>query len=148
MVNRLVELINQAVDKCTETKKCEKCVCFGKVGKGDACMNLLIATHLLSNGVIAPPCKKDDVVYIINDNGTDFVKCKIVSTYYDGVQWFGSVTPLFEDYSGVFFQWREYQIGKTMFLTKKEAEISFRFLKIFICKFRPNSRLHLNSTCR
>ena len=83
----------------------------------------IIADHLLSNGVIVPPCKVGDKVYKITRNKVK--ECKVVhiglsadercssfnfiETYTDGT--------FYKSYSMVFDV-----IGKTVFLSKEEAE--------------------------
>lgn len=60
---RLIELIIQADNECANTINCEKCRAFGK---GSECVNHNIADYLLANGVILPPCKAGDTVYVIS----------------------------------------------------------------------------------
>lgn len=45
---RLIELLKEADKRCDDTEQCKNCVGFGH---GKECINYLITTHLLSNGV-------------------------------------------------------------------------------------------------
>ena len=74
-----------------------------------------IADYLLANGVIVPPCKVGDAVYIIGKFTGQFMVNKVVAINYGG--------------SGLFLLLDSYavvavaeQLGKTVFLTKEEAE--------------------------
>ena len=97
----------------------------------------LIADYLLANGVIVPPCKVGDKIYWVIDNITDR-NIKEFCIDYDektdmGICEFtvygfmkredNSLRICIEeiDYYTVFFLY-EKDIGKTVFLTKEEAE--------------------------
>ena len=74
-----------------------------------------IADYLLANGVIVPPCKVGDMVYIIGKFTGQLMVNKVVTINYGG--------------SGLFLLLDSYavvavaeQLGKTVFLTKEEAE--------------------------
>ena len=119
--DRLIELIGQADKKCADTKQCEMCKAFGK---GANCVDHNIADYLLANGVIVPPCKVGDTVYF------DAVG------YHDSAE----IDGIHIDAQGMSFTWVQYDvgvditelwdegdfdiedIGKTVFLTKEEAE--------------------------
>ena len=85
-----------------------------------------IADYLLANGVIVPPCKVGDKVYIIRKNKISYVKeCEVVfvgisadkkCSYFNFVENYADGT-FKKSYSMVFDV-----IGKTVFLTKEEAE--------------------------
>ena len=62
MRERLIELISQADEECKHTKDCKSCSGYGK---GALCMNYHIADHLLANGVIVPPCKVGETLYLV-----------------------------------------------------------------------------------
>ena len=83
-----------------------------------------IAEHLLANGVIVPPCKVGDTLYEITSRNT-------ISEY--------EVTAIRIELFNVFIDWKLTQgfvdryisdmpvgeIGKTVFLTREEAEKAF-----------------------
>lgn len=101
--DRLINLIQNAVDGCARN--------WAEV----------IAGHLLDNGVIVPPCKVGDVVYEINRNGIlemEIAQIKITERYimFDCID-------VILDYEDFFY---ESDIGKTVFLTRDEAERALR----------------------
>ena len=71
-----------------------------------------LADYLLANGVIVPPCKVGDKVYMLETQYAKYVKDYIVESYGIPVK-----TP-FGHYAIIPFS----KIGKTIFLTKEEAE--------------------------
>ena len=73
-----------------------------------------VADYLLANGVIVPPCKIGDTVYIISDYTNEILDRLIIGIIIkkDG---YGFV---FETQSS----WSDTDIGKTVFLTQEEAE--------------------------
>ena len=80
------------------------------------------ADFLLSNGVIVQPCKVGQKVYVMESEFTGFWECIIISMLYDGVQWFGQLTPLSRLCHGSRWKWQEAEFGKTIFFTREEAE--------------------------
>ena len=72
------------------------------------------ADYLLENGVIVPPCKVGDDIYRIGENGKIYADWQVmyIQVYADEV--------LYIDDSNNYFY--ETDIGKTVFLTKEEAE--------------------------
>ena len=106
MRDRLVEMIQDSVNGCARH------------------WAEIIADYLLANGVMVPPCKVGQTVYIIDDGdeGTEsYVLDVIVTTIgYDiGGFWITMSLPLGlkqNAYAG------ERTFGKTVFLTKEEAE--------------------------
>lgn len=81
-----------------------------------------IADYLLTNGVIVPPCKVGDTVYVMESEFTGFWECEIISMSYDGAQWSGRLNPLWKHHNGGYWEWEEHQFGETIFRTRKEAE--------------------------
>ena len=96
---RLVELIKQA-KKQTKNANC------------DIERNMIFADYLLENGVIVPPCKVGDVVYLITDHTGDMRR---------------TVTGFTQDYILSYaMQIPMSEFGKTVFLTREEAEKALR----------------------
>ena len=123
---KLIELIQNAVNGCARH--------WAEV----------IADHLLSNGVIVPPCKGGDTVYCISKNRIEEASVGEI-TISTGLQ----ISIYFEcdydclgcpfsswgqDYSGEYSCRGEYgtkevtceDFGKTVFLTKEEAEAKLK----------------------
>jgi hypothetical protein len=80
------------------------------------------ADYLLENGVIVPPCKVGDVVYVVDYTrlGNMIFECTIeeISHFTHGTYYYlnwGLHIPRFK-------ACQENSIGKTVFLTKEEAE--------------------------
>lgn len=86
----------------------------------------ILADYLLANGVILPPCKVGQEVYFIK-NFFNFVKEPIkekvcgIKTYSDDME-FTFVTNMQRCFT-------ENDIGKTVFLTKEEAEGKLKEMK-------------------
>jgi hypothetical protein len=78
----------------------------------------VIADYLLDNGVIVPPCKVGDTVYSIVE-GISFVLVGEVYEYVVGREHF-----VFRSTRKGYFTlaFTEIDIGKTVFLTREEAE--------------------------
>ena len=112
MRERLIKLIQQGKNKTPCQNDCD-----GKVCKD--CENESIADYLLANGVIVPPCKVGDMVYLIPTyNSKPY--CGVCE---DKVQMIGITS------RGIHIKARNhhdhnkmYMLGKTIFLTKEEAE--------------------------
>ena len=108
MRDRLIELIlnadtedSYACKLCTDDDSCE--LCYAE----------RLTDHLLANGVIVPPCKVGDKIYRII--GDDFAP------------WFVEKIVIYQDrYGGIVDDcghWNNFDdFGKTVFLTKEEAE--------------------------
>ena len=71
-----------------------------------------LADHLIANGVIVPPCKVGDKIYRIVSGGMFEWEIVCIQVYEDGF--------LFIDDSDNFCS--DDDFGKTVFLTKEEAE--------------------------
>lgn len=117
MRDRLIELIKQADDKCGHTS-CGEC---GRFGTEYDCLIGLIADYLLANGVIVPPCKVGDTLYVLYGEPSYTIKEHEVSTIlfgrtHDSIGLSNkSVFTVWEK------RWYDY-FGKTVFLTREEAE--------------------------
>lgn len=82
-----------------------------------------IADHLLSNGVIVPPCKVGDTVYEVQLYRERIQAYKVVTIKYNGHFWY--MVWMLKDGKGVYGNldgFVDSQLGKTVFLTKEEAE--------------------------
>lgn len=74
------------------------------------------ADHLLANGVIVPPCKVGDTVYVCFSR-TRVIECKVARIIIEHIEEIGMS---FICYGGMHFDMRHW--GKTVFLTREEAE--------------------------
>lgn len=88
-----------------------------------------IADHLIANGVIVPPCKVGDTVYYISEKYTECTayreqyneySCSGCDVYCDSVKERYIVEVEINNIHWIFNMWKEF--GKTVFLTKEEAE--------------------------
>ena len=129
--DRLIELKRQAVNYALE--KADK-------RGGLVCIDDEV-DYLLANGVIVPPCKVGDVVYIKNipliiqflhiENEVYYVvqfdcdDCGECPFYEDEVSFEGE----HDCKTNGYIQFTEKDIGKTVFLTKEEAEAKLKELK-------------------
>lgn len=86
------------------------------IQKLDMCMVETIADHLLTNGVIVPPCKVGDTVYVCFSR-TRVIECKVAQIIIEHIEEIGMS---FICYGGMRFDMRHW--GKTVFLTREEAE--------------------------
>lgn len=123
MRDRLIELL-EAVYKNPKVRcpRSDELTCEGcKYDLGDQCnISAIIADHLLESGVIVPPCKVGQVVYVLRSktsNGKNlYLRDERISHY-----------RVFGDWSFMCFESErlsvpEYLWGKTVFLTREEAE--------------------------
>ena len=131
MREKLIELIAEGRELC-EQIQCEGCTRSCK-GLND-CIAKVQADHLLANGVIVPPCKVGDTVWIrwgIHESTKKIYPVKVYALRYDTKKnnMRLCVEANFEitDYGGRFnhhyigtFPWDS--VGKTVFLTREEAE--------------------------
>lgn len=83
-----------------------------------------LADHLLAEGVIVPPCKVGDTVYV-----TDVVYGKICECEVIAVQGFAGEENTLIEYEApkeipnvVSYECPDTEIGETLFLTREEAE--------------------------
>jgi maltooligosyltrehalose synthase len=123
--NKLAELIKKAKTKM-----------WGKTFHSELERNMFVADHLLANGVIVPPCKVGDKVYVIEPcscfcgyrtfeechhrrtNATKWIKAVMVANKHHN-----RCMKLFErPYKPEYY----FKIGKWVFLTKEEAEAELR----------------------
>ena len=105
--DRLIELIKNAP---------RKEVVYGDIKLDKPIQTVqTIADYLLANGVIVPPCKVGDKVYIIGIFTGQFITNQVVAINYGE----SGLFLLLDSYTVVSV---EEQLGKTVFLTKEEAE--------------------------
>ena len=100
---RLIELMTQAENEDLSLLEFEK---------------KILADYLLANGVIVPPVKVDDTIYIVDENSNEFTgidECHVRS-----LEWNGTFWSIFNDKDC--YGYSEDYIGKTIFLAKEEAE--------------------------
>ena len=86
-----------------------------------------IADFLLANGVIVPPCKVGDMVYEIQPIREMVQAYEITTIMYNGHYWW--FTWILKDRKGIYGNvegFSSHQTGKTIFLTKEEAEAELR----------------------
>lgn len=115
MRNRLIELIINA-PKLDSTK-------FGRATGKTYQTVQNIADHLIQNGVIVPPCKVGDTVYEIQPTRNRVQEYTIFRLVYDGKSWnYHWVLKDGKGFYGNINGFCDYEIGKTVFLSKEEAE--------------------------
>lgn len=84
----------------------------------------ILADYLIANGVIVPPCKVEDTVYMITPNGNirnltiesidiELEKKEVKMTYLAVYEFEGKPC---------YMQIQSFKFGKTVFLTREEAE--------------------------
>lgn len=108
MKERLIELIGDVLDDCA-SMDCYEC----SYEVGNSCKAKMIAGYLLDNGVIVLPCKVGDTVWKIatqRDNYDDH-EYKIVMSSSFRLDFLPAM-------------------GKTIFLTKEEAEARLKELEV------------------
>ena len=84
----------------------------------------VMADYLLSEGVIVPPCKIGDVVYVTDIINGKICECEVISiTGFAGEEntliEYKTPKEVFDIFS---YECPDTEIGKTVFLTKEEAE--------------------------
>ena len=99
---RLVEVLNKKYDHF-----CDQC----GVNK-DSHYTDNLADYLLENGVIVPPCKVGDVVYLITDHTGD-MRRTVTGFTQDCILSYAMQIPMSE-------------FGKTVFLNREDAEKALR----------------------
>ena len=115
MRDRLIELLKQIYfDQCEEC-----CACTEDGYRCPPTLEEFFADYLLANGVIVPPCKVGQTVYRIYWN-FNIDECKVSAlTQKADKSWKIRIT------SGIHrgvFEITPDELGKTVFLTKEEAE--------------------------
>lgn len=125
MCDRLVDLLKWARGRCDYRHDCEECVGYGK---GEDCYEYFLADYLIANGVIVPPCKVGDTVYVISRyyTGTWLIYSCTVEyiTKYNSNSFINAVFS-----RDINFGLNIVEFGKTVFLTREEAEQTLKKLK-------------------
>lgn len=120
MRDRLIELLRQI-----EFDYYEECVCASEDGyKGAPDFAKFFVDHLISNGVIVPPCKSGDKAYHLTSidtldelNVAEIFEGKVSSVSIEDKLW------IFCRYdNGLNYWYTERDIGRNLFLTREEAE--------------------------
>lgn len=107
MRDRLVDLINEAKDEYHTIPSVNCC---------KPTFAYYLADRLLANGVIVPPCKVGDIVYMVSPGGKIYENLVIGMSVWEGEPpRLGFLCP-----NALVF--REDHIGETVFLTREEAE--------------------------
>lgn len=79
-----------------------------------------LTDHLLANGVIVPPCKVGDTVYMIFEN--EIRELRVISLSYLFSSSFNHFNLHTENSRGAVLSYEMKDIGKSVFLTKEDAE--------------------------
>lgn len=87
----------------------------------------IVADELLANGVIVPPCKVGDTVFVLtSDSITGFEKSRVkrmlLKNLQDGMTIKIIIPCVCDDWGGAVREFYPEDFGKTVFLTLKEAE--------------------------
>ena len=125
MRDRLIELLNTCQDRGQRWNY------FESGQSVESVTNEILADYLLANGVIVPPCKVGDTVYEIQPTRKRVQAYEITTIKYNGHYWW--FTWILKDRKGIYGNvdgFSSHQIGKTVFLTREEAE---RALKSAYC---------------
>lgn len=119
MRDRLIELIAEGRELCDQIP-CEGCTRSCK-GLND-CIAKVQADHLLATGVIVPPCKVGDTVYMVTPGGKLHEKKVFAVTTTVGLSLYDEIrTSAIILCEGALI-FKDSDIGKNVFLTREEAE--------------------------
>ena len=114
--DRLIELIQEAEDDYMVYEMGAQALAIGIFKSREE----YITDHLIANGVIVPPCRVGDKLYILYSVTKEIEECDItgfiIQTKHDVIQFKdGTIYTIWDkDYNAHF--------GKTLFLTREEAE--------------------------
>jgi hypothetical protein len=125
--DRLIELLQQADAICSSRKQCEGCVGFGK---GSDCVDHHMADYLLANGVIVPPVKVGDTVYYINGAYYNSTRQTVKPIEVTEISWKCDRSGRDLGFALIAHgtRYKFSSIGKTVFLSKEEAEAKLKEL--------------------
>ena len=133
---RLFELIEQSFERCKSTPHCSKCT---YTGEGGNCFKKLMVDHILENGVIVPSCKIGDNVYSFTESSCEDIdgvhtECEFyghgiddrICTIPNGAKcpYQYRVIKCYVTEANILMFTRNW--GKTVFLTKEEAEAKMK----------------------
>lgn len=107
---RLLELVCKGLD----TECGSECYLPSKQYCKECCG---VTDYLLDKGVLVPPCKVGDTVWIVDENSNEFDgidECKISRIIWDGT----SFLLMFDKDN---FGYYDYSIGKKVFLSREDA---------------------------
>ena len=113
MREKLIELLGDMHCGHLDFEGCETC----DYRFEEACHAKAYADHLLANGVIVLPCKAGDTVYVV-----DKVWKKIYVKKVDAI----TITEHELYISSFSFSYPRCMLGKTVFLTREEAEAALK----------------------
>lgn len=118
MRDRLVELLNfvQCKAECCSALDGGRC---GDLDNLDRCQIEAIADHLIANGVVLPPCKVGDTVYSFAYPRTDIIV--IDKETVEDLHFIVETDECYYD---------ERDIGRTVFLTKDQAEQKLKEMRV------------------
>ena len=91
-------------------------------GTGKALLDIedYVAEYLTANGVIVPPCKVGETVYVVNSLWVS--EYTVEAVWWDGLMFqFNAENEEYADECSVFYFFDE-RIGKTVFLSREDAE--------------------------
>lgn len=107
--DRLIELLKK--DNCPSPFLCdEKC----KYANLKRCYEARTADHLIANGVIVPPCKVGQIVWLVRDGKIEETTVEKIVLKDKGLY--------LKLLCNSFYETTCRSIGKTVFLTREEAE--------------------------
>jgi hypothetical protein len=117
MRDKIADIIHNADEKCRNNSDCQKCKGFGL---GSRCIDYLVADELIANGVILPPMRLGQICYELASWQDEAVKCRVSSITQKAD---GTFKIRLTNLRGKWvFEIKAEDIGKTVFLTKEEAE--------------------------
>ena len=126
MRDRLIELYDQTNDEC-DSKDCLSC----KYWNASYCRDHKFIDKIIENGAILPPCKVGDTVYFFSGVLEEVCESKVITieqNYYTPSNpfWFSIEYLSKQIGTQVIHIPINQAIGKTVFLTREDAEKSLR----------------------
>lgn len=121
MRERLIELLSDAEREHLNYEMANKFCPFDDY----KCHSGYIADYLLDNGVVVLPYKVGDVVYVVSNyysGDLEIYKCKIESLTFYVNNAFISCCSIDSRFGKINFGLNVFEFGKTVFLTREEAE--------------------------
>jgi hypothetical protein len=116
MRDKIADIIHNADEKCRKNSDCQKCEGF----LVSRCIDYLVADELIANGVILPPMRLGQICYKPYSWQDEAVECRVSSITQKAD---GTFKIRLTNLRGKWvFEITAEDIGKTVFLTKEEAE--------------------------